>query len=256
MRRWRWRRASSGRPLRTAPWTRRLLAPHLPQLVPLLLRNMVYGEFDEEVVDTEAAEAAGPGAPDARRGRAAVPPQVTTAGFEAPAAAGVSAPVIGDGRCAGTGGNLLIMAYQVGRQALEGFGATAAAVVQSGTAAGALLEQPAVQTLNSAPCGCSMPSCQQPAHRQYSSLAFRALAVRSRSTPNGMQLTAGTRRARAAGRTRRAGTSASAPPRGWTCCRRCLARSCCPFVTPIVRQRLQVPQPRAATACTPPWAWP
>jgi hypothetical protein len=42
-----------------------LLAPHLPQLVPLLLRNMVYGEFDEEVVDTEAAEAAGPGAPDA-----------------------------------------------------------------------------------------------------------------------------------------------------------------------------------------------
>lgn len=34
-----------------------LLAPHLPRLVPLLLKNMVYDEFDEEVVDTEAAEA-------------------------------------------------------------------------------------------------------------------------------------------------------------------------------------------------------
>lgn len=41
-----------------------LLALHLPRLVPVLLKNMVYGEFDEEVVDTEAAEAAGPMAAD------------------------------------------------------------------------------------------------------------------------------------------------------------------------------------------------
>lgn len=35
-----------------------MLRPFLPRLVPLLLRNMVYDDFDEEVADAEAAEVA------------------------------------------------------------------------------------------------------------------------------------------------------------------------------------------------------
>lgn len=41
-----------------------LLRPHLGQLVPLLLSGMAYDEFDDEVVDTEAAEAGIPSAAD------------------------------------------------------------------------------------------------------------------------------------------------------------------------------------------------
>lgn len=36
-----------------------MLRPFLPRLVPILLRNMVYDDFDEEVADAEAAEVAG-----------------------------------------------------------------------------------------------------------------------------------------------------------------------------------------------------
>ena len=35
-----------------------MLRPFLPRLVPILLRNMVYDDFDEEVADAEAAEVA------------------------------------------------------------------------------------------------------------------------------------------------------------------------------------------------------
>ena len=33
-----------------------MLRPFLPRLVPILLRNMVYDDFDEEVADADAAE--------------------------------------------------------------------------------------------------------------------------------------------------------------------------------------------------------
>mmetsp|Transcript_18691 Transcript_18691/g.56506 ORF Transcript_18691/g.56506 Transcript_18691/m.56506 type:complete len:924 (-) Transcript_18691:2081-4852(-) len=41
-----------------------LLRPHLGRVVPMLLKNMIYDEFDDEVVDTEAAEAGLPSAAD------------------------------------------------------------------------------------------------------------------------------------------------------------------------------------------------
>ena len=40
-----------------------ILRPFLPRLVPILLHNMVYDEFDDEVADAEAAEEAA-GVPD------------------------------------------------------------------------------------------------------------------------------------------------------------------------------------------------
>ena len=43
-----------------------VLRPFLPQLVPVLLKNMVYDEYDEEVADAEAAEEA-PGQEDSEQ---------------------------------------------------------------------------------------------------------------------------------------------------------------------------------------------